>query len=79
MIIFEVKNSPLSREDKTQVSNWYISMARILLNQYAVTVLKSGSSLEVNHIKIELCLELGGPLKLYFYFDFLSCSLYFVC
>ena len=52
----EVKNAPSSKEDKAQVSNWYTSVARILLNQYAATVLKSVSSLgEVSHIKIEPC------------------------
>lgn len=51
----EVKNTPLSREEKAQISNWYTSMAGILLNQYAVRVLKSVSLLEGNHVKIELC------------------------
>ena len=51
----DVKNVPLSREDKAQVSNWYINLMRILLSQYTVTVLKSVSSLEVNYVKIEPC------------------------
>lgn len=51
----EVKNAPLSREEKAHISNWYTSMARVLLSQCAVSILKSVSSLEGNSVKIELC------------------------